>query len=893
MCTKPAEYRIKDATSKMTAILLALSISMFGVSASFATVASDSGGFTPDASATFGTEIITIAGADNDYDGMEDSWEQRFGLKSDNYADASRDDDNDGLTNLEEYRNNTDPKVSEGGIALTMTATPVTDNVQPLDVIFTADVIENGGYDIVKYEWDFDGNGVYDWQDTGASAAHRYTAFGAYEAKLRVTNEKGYCGVAALIINVQKAADMPYIYTKPTLIQIQDVPQNLAFSATNDPKFSAYRWDLNGDGVWDTISDNPSIIHSYRNVRYDSFNVEAVAVADSGIGSCAAMSFAAAPKTWYDSNANKGKARPIIAFLRDKIIISTAGESVSFDGYCAPAYGDSWGYAKKTEWDFESDGIYDWVTSLLDAKTKAWTGNTGGYAKVSHVYGTPGIYRATLRGTTDANVCATDSVLVIVQAAGSNPPNARAKIEYGDKKEYEYSEKTPFLEGTIPFTVTGVHKNSSSNSKYFEWDFDADGVCDWTGADNNPKTKKDTPTYTYTIPGYYLASLKVTDNDGLTDTAYAPIYVSIANDGTHRSAIKSPKEGMTVAGNKLSLIGEVFPDDVSADNLTFQYSPDKIQWFNIPGPVKPLTSYKVAWDTTQVSDGPYFIRLVVNGKAADGFIPASVEVLNNPAADDVLDICENDAIGAYSYDAVINTVKQNELTLYNGARIILPPGAVDDDDNQVGIIVIEFSSISAGIGFAIDITLVREPGADGSQYGPVDLNKDVIIQLPYPDADNNAIVDGTGVNEKDIVIMWKANAADKWEPLINSIVYPDENYVQAAVNHFTLFGAGFLAGGGSVFGSASSVFGGEGAVSYCFIATAAYGCADAEDVMVLRRFRDRFLLTNEYGEKFVNFYYQHSPKVVKYIERSEAFRKIVRLALKPLIKFARWRLNRL
>ena len=50
-----------------------------------------------------------VAAQDSDLDGMPDDWEQEHGLESDNATDANYDPDNDNLTNVQEYDNNTDP----------------------------------------------------------------------------------------------------------------------------------------------------------------------------------------------------------------------------------------------------------------------------------------------------------------------------------------------------------------------------------------------------------------------------------------------------------------------------------------------------------------------------------------------------------------------------------------------------------------------------------------------------------------------------------------------------------------------------------------------------------------------------------------------------------------
>jgi len=69
----------------------------------------------------------------------------------------------------------------------------------------------------------------------------------------------------------------------------------------------------------------------------------------------------------------------------------------------------------------------------------------------------------------------------------------------------------------------------------------------------------------------------------------------------------------------------------------------------------------------------------------------------------------------------------------------------------------------------------------------------------------------------------------------------------------------------------------------CFIATAAYGSYLAPYVITLRNFRDRYLLTNPFGEWFVEFYYQHSPPIAGYIRDHQLLRVMVRSLLTVIV----------
>ncbi len=77
-------------------------------------------------------------------------------------------------------------------------------------------------------------------------------------------------------------------------------------------------------------------------------------------------------------------------------------------------------------------------------------------------------------------------------------------------------------------------------------------------------------------------------------------------------------------------------------------------------------------------------------------------------------------------------------------------------------------------------------------------------------------------------------------------------------------------------------------VSPCFVASATYGSPLASEVHMLRRFRDRHLMSHAPGRALVRAYYKHGPKLAALVEHSRLARTLSQMILSPIVGILQW-----
>jgi len=376
----------------------------------------------------------------------------------------------------------------------------------PLTVVFTGTGVDPDGT-IILYEWDFDGDGTYDWSsDSTGTTSYTYESKGLCTAVLRVTDDTGLTDTDSVAIIVgSPPISLPRAH--PTEGQ---VPLEVTFTANGtdeDGTICFYQWDYDGDGVFDWTSTLPGEDHESGLPRY-IYRSERVYTAllrvtdnDGLVGEASILITVEAQEGIPTAVANGSPSTGA-----PPLEVTLIGTGTDFDGTI-----------KQFEWDFEGDSVYDWTSTL--------TGTT------TYTYDTLGTYPATLRVTDNEDNTATDSVLITVKSPETPTAVAAASPTEGP--------------AALNVDFEGVGSDLDGSIVLYEWDFDGDETYDW----GSPVTGF--VTYSYAVPGRYVAVFRVTDNDGLTAITVVPITVTFGISTTLSDEAFDPTAGQEITINSV------------------------------------------------------------------------------------------------------------------------------------------------------------------------------------------------------------------------------------------------------------------------------------------------------------------------------------------------------
>jgi PKD repeat protein len=329
------------------------------------------------------------------------------------------------------------------------------------------------GGGIAKYEWDFNGDGVFETDALAdATTDHAYALAGTYFVGLRVTDTNNATATVYHSVRVNAAPVANFSYTPLTPVINQAVAFNGAASADSDGTITAYAWDLDGDGSFEAAGATPT--HTYTtpgtyNVKLrvtDSDNTQSV-VLDRDV-----IVQATTPKASFTYSP----AHPL------------PGQAVTLRSTSAPSGSSGASSLVATQWDFTYSPLVDFT---LD----------GAGASIVTSFATPGLHTVAIKVTENGGGFAIASGTIPVNA----PPQASFTVR----------PIKPRQGREVTFASTSTDSDGPLSKQ--EWDLNNDGKFERTGAVvSTSKLKAGTRT----------VKLRVTDQWGAQVTTTKPIKVA-------------------------------------------------------------------------------------------------------------------------------------------------------------------------------------------------------------------------------------------------------------------------------------------------------------------------------------------------------------------------------
>jgi PKD repeat protein len=355
-----------------------------------------------------------------------------------------------------------------------------------MEVLFDATgTTDDAGTAGLDYKWDFDGDGTDDADTANVPAAsHTYQAAGTYNARLRVKDAGGLTAqrtvqitVASFLTNLPPVAS----FSASPSSGLAPLTVSFDFSGSSDPDghIVKYEFDYQGDGTYDisssTLPASVQFQYATAGIRYPRLRVTDDEGATStyelpirpttAAGAGFSLQHTTTPSSGnvpldvtFDCTGSVGTVSPIADYGFD------------FDG---DGHIDAHGTNPVAHYTYTNAGTYQPVVWLADS-------NGGG-----------GI------GAPLGPVTVTDP--------SNQPPTAHLTVVPGAAA---YPQ-------TYTLDASGSSDADGSIAKY-EWDWDGDGVFDY---DSGPLSYV---THRFVQVGNFTPRVRVTDNDGATDTANAP-----------------------------------------------------------------------------------------------------------------------------------------------------------------------------------------------------------------------------------------------------------------------------------------------------------------------------------------------------------------------------------
>ena len=351
------------------------------------------------------------------------------------------------------------------------------------------------------YEWDFDNDGVFgDPYDSGTDDMPliAFATPGVRFVNLRVTDNLG--GIDTLDekipINVIETQNEPPVADAIADNYAPGIGDPVGFDGTAsfdpDGTVDLYEWDFDNDGVFGDAYDSGTDDMPVTSFATPGIHLVNLQVTDNE-GATDTLDELLIIDVQELPNV------PPVAIADYSPLTVYEGDPIQFD---ATSSYDLDGFITLYEWDFDEDGSYgDTYDSGTDEMPVVTYVGPGEYCVGLRVWDDDGAF-----DVLDEPLC------VYVEPLPNIPPVADA-----------YAVNPSVLVFDIVYFDATASYDPDGWLVAWDWDFNNDGIF----GDPYPFGTPEQPEYAWTTPGEYWVNLRVTDNDGATDTLGEPIIITV------------------------------------------------------------------------------------------------------------------------------------------------------------------------------------------------------------------------------------------------------------------------------------------------------------------------------------------------------------------------------
>lgn len=137
-------------------------------------------------------------------------------------------------------------------------------------VCFNASESHDPDGKLVRYEWDFDGDGTFDETTTEPKICRIFELAGNFTVTLRVTDTDGATADFTRTLTVSGVGAMPAAIPLARFVFSPAVPNagdpvtfDASASQSGNGEITQYEWDWNGDGTFDETVTTPTVQHTF------------------------------------------------------------------------------------------------------------------------------------------------------------------------------------------------------------------------------------------------------------------------------------------------------------------------------------------------------------------------------------------------------------------------------------------------------------------------------------------------------------------------------------------------------------------------------------------------------------------------------------------------------